>query len=66
MNFYEYKMSRTTHDPTTLNAISTSGDSSKLYILQSRYLLGKYYHNKSFQLLMSGKDHIKDQYNALK
>lgn len=47
-----------------LSTIS-NGEPDKLHVLESRYLLGQFYHNKSFELLKKGKDNTKEQYKAL-
>ena len=62
MNFYEYKTSGQ-HNPSLLSTISNA-EPDKLHVLESRYLLGQYYHNKSFELLNKGKDNTKEQYKA--
>lgn len=63
MQFYEYKMSGK-EDATLLNTIS-NGEAEKLHVLESRYLLGQYYHKRAFEAIELGKDHTKEQYKAL-
>ena len=63
MQFYEYKMSGK-EDATLLNTIS-NGEAEKLHVLESRYLLGQYYHKRAFEAIELGNDHTKEQYKAL-
>ena len=68
VKFYQYKLKvEEGEDPQSILSTLAAGESSKLYVSEARYLLGKLHHSKAIQkkktLTAFDQRKIRDEYN---